>query len=340
MAQQRQVRARSWQVTLILTLFFIAVAGAAGIGWWYARESPPHQGPIVLITVDGLPAAGVAAKPAIITSRPDAVALAEPSALAALAEDAVIFDRAYTHSAQLLPAQASLLSGRLPFEHGVRDDAGFVLRPDTLTLPELLHNRGFKTGAAVSTFLLRETTGIARGFSTYTTSEADDTDVGRTTPVPAPPPAAGSLPADDVRVARSSVQDPDSGQTAESAAAAGDRSIEAAAAWATRQDGHRYFLMLEQGKLVSPGASKTMREIFQSPDIPHDNIKFVQGLAGRDVQIIRKWGTWEDWRHDSAVVTGGGRHYILVALTKHPKGDEYLVELAKAVDDFMVGTDE
>jgi beta-lactamase class A len=102
----------------------------------------------------------------------------------------------------------------------------------------------------------------------------------------------------------------------------------------------RYFLMLEQGKLVSPGASKTMREIFQSPDIPHDNIKFVQGLAGRDVQIIRKWGTWEDWRHDSAVVTGGGRHYILVALTKHPKGDEYLVELAKAVDDFMVGTDE
>jgi len=244
-ALQRQVRARSWQVRVILTLFFIAVAGAAGIGWWYARESPPHKGPIILITVDGLGAAGVGTKPATAVSWPEAAVPAEPSALSALAEDAVIFDRAYTHSPQLLPAQASLLSGRLPFEHGVRDDAGFVLRPDTLTLPELLHNRGFKTGAAVSTFLLRETTGIARGFSTYTTSEADDTDVGRTTPVPAPPPAAGSLPADDVRVARSSVQDPDSGQTAESAAAAGDRSIEAAAAWATRQDGHRYFLMLE-----------------------------------------------------------------------------------------------
>ena len=59
MAQQRHVRVRSWQVTLILTLFFIAVAGAAGIGWWYARESPPHQGPIVLISVDGLQAARV-----------------------------------------------------------------------------------------------------------------------------------------------------------------------------------------------------------------------------------------------------------------------------------------
>jgi beta-lactamase class A len=97
----------------------------------------------------------------------------------------------------------------------------------------------------------------------------------------------------------------------------------------------RYFLLLEQGKLVSPEASKTMREIFASPDIPHDNIKFVKGLEGRDVQIIRKSGTWEDWFHDSAVITGPGRHYILVALTHHPKGDEYLVELARAVDDLM-----
>ena len=81
----------------------------------------------------------------------------------------------------------------------------------------------------------------------------------------------------------------------------------------------RYFMMLEQGKLVSPEASKTMREIFASPDIPHDDIKFVKGLEGRDVQIIRKWGSWEDWLHDSALVTGGGRHYVIVALTKHPK---------------------
>jgi len=68
----------------------------------------------------------------------------------------------------------------------------------------------------------------------------------------------------------------------------------------------RYYLMLEQGRLVSPAASKTMREIFVSPDIPHTDSKFVRGLARRDVQIIRKWGSWEDWRHDSAVVTGGG----------------------------------
>ena len=98
----------------------------------------------------------------------------------------------------------------------------------------------------------------------------------------------------------------------------------------------RFYLLLEQGKLVSREACRTMREIFASPDVPHDDIKFVQGLAGRDVQIIRKWGTWQDWHHDSAVITGPGRYYILVGMTHHPQGDDYLVGLAQAVDDLMV----
>lgn len=97
----------------------------------------------------------------------------------------------------------------------------------------------------------------------------------------------------------------------------------------------RYYLLLEQGKLVSPQASKTMREIFASPDLPHDQHKFVKALAGRDVQIIRKWGSWENWLHDTAVVTGKDRHYVIVGLTNHAKGDEYLVDLATAVDDWM-----
>ena len=100
----------------------------------------------------------------------------------------------------------------------------------------------------------------------------------------------------------------------------------------------RYFLMLETGKLLSPPASQTMREIFQSPEIPHDQIKFVKGLAGRKVEIIRKWGSWEDWLHDVAVVTGPGRHYILAGLTHHPRGDEYLTDLAGEVDDLLAAT--
>jgi len=97
----------------------------------------------------------------------------------------------------------------------------------------------------------------------------------------------------------------------------------------------RFYVMLEQGKLVSPRASKTMREIFASPGIPHDDLKFVKALKGRRVRILRKWGSWEDWLHDTAIVTGRGRHYILVGMTHHPKGDEYLADLATGVDNLM-----
>lgn len=97
----------------------------------------------------------------------------------------------------------------------------------------------------------------------------------------------------------------------------------------------RFYLLLEQGKLVSPQASAAMRDIFACPEIPHDGIKFVKGLQGREVVLRRKWGSWEDWLHDSAIVTGAGRHYILVGLTHHSRGDSYLEQLAPAVDDLL-----
>ena len=97
----------------------------------------------------------------------------------------------------------------------------------------------------------------------------------------------------------------------------------------------RFHLLLEQGKLVSPAASKTMREIFASPKISHLNDRFVKALAGRHRQVLRKSGWWENWFHDTAIVTGEGRHYIIVAMTHHSNGDQYLEEFAAAVDDWM-----
>lgn len=81
-----------------------------------------------------------------------------------------------------------------------------------------------------------------------------------------------------------------------------------------------------------------MREIFASPDIAHLDDKCVKGLAGRDVQVLRRAGWWENWFHDTALVTGPGRHYIIVAMTDHPKGDDYLEAFARAVDDVMIRT--
>jgi hypothetical protein len=39
--------------------------------------------------------------------------------------------------------------------------------------------------------------------------------------------------------------------------------------------------------------------------------------------------------HDAAVIKGEERHYILVALTHHPKGDDYLAALAESVHELV-----
>jgi tetratricopeptide (TPR) repeat protein len=158
MSSRPRVRTRRWQATLIVTLVFTAAVGAAAVGWWYARESPPHQGPIILLAVDGLSSGALTSYGARASAAP---------AIDALAAESVVFERAYVHSPQMLPAFASLLTGQLPFDHGLRDEAGFALQTGTRTIAELLRSRGFTTGAAVSSFLLRKGTGLSRGFVFY-----------------------------------------------------------------------------------------------------------------------------------------------------------------------------
>jgi tetratricopeptide (TPR) repeat protein len=192
---------KRWQATVIITLFILAVAGAAFTGWRFARESPPHQGPIVLMTVDGLrsdrlPAYG---------GRPGAT----PN-IDALAARGIVFERAYTHSPQTLPAHAALISGQLPFENGVRDEGSFALKNQARTIAGLLRNRGFNTGAAVSSFLLRRSTGLAQGFSFY---DAD---------IPDEPLEEGVLPE-----------------------RGGLATFDAADTWIKSQSSQRYFLFLE-----------------------------------------------------------------------------------------------
>lgn len=175
MASRGPVRTRRWQAVAITVVVGALALGAAATGWWYARESPPHQGPIVLVAVDGLSSRDVSAAPAKTAG--------EFPAIDALAADGVTFTRAYAHTPHTLPGYTTLLTGRLPFEHGVRDDGGFVLRPEVRTLAELLRNRGFETGGAVSTYLLRRGAGVAQGFAFFddglTDSPAGETSVTR-----------------------------------------------------------------------------------------------------------------------------------------------------------------
>jgi len=84
-----------------------------------------------------------------------------------LAREGVLFEQTATAAPLTLPAHASLFTGRFPFGHGVRDNAGFVLDPRETTLAEILKRRGYQTGAFVGSFVLASDRGLSQGFDTY-----------------------------------------------------------------------------------------------------------------------------------------------------------------------------
>jgi tetratricopeptide (TPR) repeat protein len=92
----------------------------------------------------------------------------ETPALDAFRKDAVLFERAYSHTPLTLPSHLSMLTGRLPTEHGVRDNVGYKYDGDRLpNLPAVLRGAGYATGGAVSAYVLRPETGMDHGFDLY-----------------------------------------------------------------------------------------------------------------------------------------------------------------------------
>jgi arylsulfatase A-like enzyme/tetratricopeptide (TPR) repeat protein len=150
--------ARPFRNTIIIGLVSLGTALSAVGGWRYARASAPVSGPIILVSVDALRADRLPAYGYTKLRTP---------AIEALAADGVVFERAYSHVPQTLPAHASLLSGRLPFETGVRDNAGFAVKREERLLAEMLADRGYATAGVVSSYVLRSSTGIAQGFSFF-----------------------------------------------------------------------------------------------------------------------------------------------------------------------------
>jgi choline-sulfatase len=82
----------------------------------------------------------------------------------ALAADGITFERAFSHVPLTLPSHASIFTGLLPAHHGVRDNAGYVLDPETPTLASILRDRGYATGGAVSAYVMRGATNANSGF--------------------------------------------------------------------------------------------------------------------------------------------------------------------------------
>jgi arylsulfatase A-like enzyme len=83
-----------------------------------------------------------------------------------LAAEGVLFEVALSVSPWTLPAHATLLTGRLPHQHGVRRD-DLKLAPGTETLAVLLQRVGFDTAAIVNHLFLGTRYGLHRGFDFF-----------------------------------------------------------------------------------------------------------------------------------------------------------------------------
>src|SRR5258706_15671303 len=149
---------RPLRFTFIVFFAALGTVVAAVGGWRSARASAPVNGPIIVISIDTLRADHLPAYGYKKVRTP---------AIDALAADGVVFERAYSHAPQTLPAHAALLSGQLPFETGVRDNVGFTVKPGQWFVQRGLREHGWPTGGFVSAYVLRSAVGLNQGFDTY-----------------------------------------------------------------------------------------------------------------------------------------------------------------------------
>ncbi|MDQ6891438.1 MAG: sulfatase-like hydrolase/transferase [Acidobacteriota bacterium] len=139
------------RVAVLLVLSALAGAGAAS-----CRRRTSYPGaPVFLISIDTLRADHLAAWGGRGAATP---------AIDALAKDGILFENALSHVPLTLPSHATIFTGLLPFQNGVRDNLGYRLPDRTPTLARLLKSRGYATGGAVSSAVLDRSTGIGAGF--------------------------------------------------------------------------------------------------------------------------------------------------------------------------------
>ncbi len=235
-------RARVTRAAAVAIIAIIAVSAAAV--FWFRGDAPPapttaSKPNVLLITLD--------------TTRADRLGsygygrAATPN-LDRLAARGVRFAQALSSAPLTLPSHASLMTGRQPYSHGVRNNGYFALSPDVATLAQSFAAAGYDTAAFVSSFVLDRQFGLARGFSAYNDTLDHE-------------PAGGAASLELER--------------------RGDRTVAAATEWlAARQPGKPYFLWVHLYDPHEPYAAPSpLREQFSSQ--PYDGeIAFVDSLAG------------------------------------------------------------
>lgn len=143
---------------VVLVLLVLGAAGCGRLqgggegGGALADSRPKEAVDVILVTID--------------TWRADALSASTPL-LDRLAKAGRVYVNAHSHNVLTLPSHTNILTGRYPFDHGVRDNSGFTVPEGVPTLATLLKQAGYATGAFVGAYPLDARFGLNRGFDVY-----------------------------------------------------------------------------------------------------------------------------------------------------------------------------
>jgi arylsulfatase A-like enzyme/Flp pilus assembly protein TadD len=145
--------------TFIPIVLAVILPGCNDGGDRAAKSGTSASPPVILISIDTLRADRLPAYGYRGVATP---------AIDALRRDGVLYQRAYSHCPMTLPSHLSVLTGLLPYEHEVRNNLGYTFDGAKYdSLPAMLKRSGYATGAAVSAYVLRSSTGIGALFDSY-----------------------------------------------------------------------------------------------------------------------------------------------------------------------------
>ena len=146
------------RVRILAAVLLAAIVSATTACRKPEASVPRTASDIILVTID--------------TWRADAARFAgndrvETPFLDSLAARGIVFTNAHAHNVVTLPSHTNILTGLNPYQHGVRENAGYVLEDSATTLAERLRPLGYATGAFVGAFPLDRRFGLGQGFDVY-----------------------------------------------------------------------------------------------------------------------------------------------------------------------------
>ncbi len=147
----------------------VSIIGFAGVGCGVGEDSssagrgsePEAETAlrnVILVTMDTTRADALGAYGQVLPTTPR---------IDRMASEGLRFAQVVTSSPSTLPSHSTILTGKHPYAHGIRSNAGYVLTNDNVTLAEALQEHGYRTAAEIAAPVLGRRMLLNQGFESY-----------------------------------------------------------------------------------------------------------------------------------------------------------------------------